>query len=242
MADHVLTLTDILDTTGPPSPTEIRERLLDPQTGGAERRRLVLEAETLHYTEEEATAMAPLLRQYIDEHRDTNQKTEQVAVHAAIRLFIAIAPADDAFDYAASMLKPGGSSPLSIELELVLAKMVVRKLTALPPTKKDGLPDLAGRLADLCETYVNPRLLARPKHGALAVNAVLGVVLTRDRSSVAVVQRVQQLGESWFRELVGRRASRLKADLENRGLGHTAPDLILSLDELGAAAYSTGSA
>ena len=51
--------------------------------------------------------------------------------------------------------------------------MVVRKLTANPPARNESLSDLAIQLNELCETYLNPRLLAREKHGAVALNAVM---------------------------------------------------------------------
>ena len=61
---------------------------------------------------------------------------------SAIRKFIAVASRDDAFDFAASLLKPGARLPLAIEIEIEISKMVVRKLTANPPAERNQYTDL----------------------------------------------------------------------------------------------------
>ena len=160
--------------------------------------------------------MTPLLRQFIDQNRESNDPADLVAVGSAIRTFVAIASPDDAFAYAASLLQAGGRSPLPIELELELAKMVVRKLTARTPETDDPFPGLADRLRELAETYLNPRLLGREKHGAVALNAVLGLLLARSRHAPKIIVAVRGLGVPWFEQLVARRAERLKSEIEAR--------------------------
>jgi hypothetical protein len=86
----------------------------DLQVDPVERRRLVVEAEALDFTIDQAAMLTPLLQQFIDGHRDSNDPADLVAVGSAIRTFVAIATPDDAFAYAASLLKAGGRSPLPI--------------------------------------------------------------------------------------------------------------------------------
>ena len=68
-------------------------------------------------------------------------------------------------------------------------------------------------------------MLAREKHGAVALNAILGLVLTRSGDDSAVIDRVRALGVGWFQTLLGRRAGLLRSDLQAR-------DSTMSLGEL----------
>ncbi len=213
------------------APGEILRKLEDPHLSDSARQGLIIEAEVLDFTGDQAVTLTALLRQFIDDHRESNVPSDLVAVASAIRKFVATADPGEAFDYAASLLGASGRSPLPIELELEVTKMVVRKLTANPPVSDESFPELAARLNKLANKYLNPHLLAREKHGAVALNAVLGLVLTRDRVA-NVIDRVHGLGVAWFLQLVGRRASRVKTELEQRGSDDRYRDLLQSLDEL----------
>jgi hypothetical protein len=227
-----LTDDDSLEAT----PEEVLMKLQDAGLRDSERCQFIVEAETLDFTGDQSASLTMLLRRFIDDRRESNVPSDLVAVASAIRKFVATAGTEEAFDYAASLLRASGRSPLPLGLELEVTKMVVRKLTANPPASSESLPDLAARLNELSETYLNPRLLAREKHGAVALNAVIGLVLTRDRVANDVIGRVHGLGVAWFQQLVGRRASRLKTELEQRSSGDRYRDLLHSLDELSATA------
>ena len=222
------------DTEPELTPADYVRKLCDAGLNENEKRMLVTQVETLDVTGEQASLLTRTLRQFIDDRRESNVPADLVAVASAIRKFVATASTQEAFDYAASLLSASGRSPLPIELELEITKMVVRKLAANPPASNESLPDLAARLNELSETYLNPRLLAREKHGALALNAVIGLVLTRDRLGSRVICRVRDLRVAWFQQLVRRRASRLKAELEERSSDDRYRDLLRSLDELSA--------
>ena len=71
--------------------------------------------------------------------------------------------------------------------------MVVRKLTANPPASNESLSDLAARLNRARRDLSESPALAREKHGAIALNAVMGLVLTRDRLADDVIRRVHGL-------------------------------------------------
>src|SRR5271165_6265569 len=139
------------------TPERVLRELENSELSSPERGKLVIEAELLEFNEDQAASLAKHLRRFIDDCRESNVPSDLVAVASAIRKFVATASTEEAFDYAASLLRASSRAPLSIELELEVTKMVVRKLTANPPASDQSLPDLAARLKDLCETYLNPR-------------------------------------------------------------------------------------
>ena len=200
--------------------------------GHDERRKLILEAEALPFRGQQAAEIAPLLWQFIEDYRGSNVSADLVAVASAIRNYVATAPADQAFRAAASLLKAEGRLPLPIDLELEIARMVVRKLTANPPAGQDQYPELARSLAELANTYLNPRLLAREKHGAVALNAVLAIVLTDDPRADQVIERARQLDVAWFQQLLGRCAARLCTDLGARGQDAKLTEITRRLEQL----------
>lgn len=195
-------------------------------------RKAIINAEVIDFEPSETRDLTSLLRGFIEEYRDSNAPADLIAVGSAIRKFVAVAPEEEAMDFAAGLLNAGNRSPLPIEIEVEISKMVVRKLNANPPTKQDQYPELASRLLELAETYLNPRLLAREKHGAVAFNAVLGIVLTRDRRVSEVLERVRKLGVNWFQQVLARQAASLAADLRRRLVGEEHVGLLRSLEEL----------
>jgi hypothetical protein len=194
----------------------IVEALNRPDLALEERRKLILHAEVLPFRGQDAAALAPLLRQFIETYRQSNDPADLVAVGSAIRNYIATATVGEAFEAAASLLKAPERLPLPIELEVEITKMVVRKLTASPPAERDQHNELALRLEELVDAYARPRLLTRAQYGAVALNAALALVLTRSGGDVELVDRMSALGVGWFQELLARRAARLREDLLTR--------------------------
>ena len=88
------------------------------------------------------------------------------------------------------------------------------------------------RLAELVDDYARPRFLAREKHGAVALNAILGLVLTRSGRDPEVVERMRTLAVPWFQQLVGRRAARLRSDLIARDSDAKFADIVRVLGQL----------
>jgi hypothetical protein len=199
---------------------------------GEKRRVMILESEVLPFQGQQAAALVPFLKQFIEENRESNVPADRVAVGSAIRNYIATAPTNEAFELAANLLTADGRPPIPIELEVEVSKMVVRKLTANPPVGQGLHMELASRLLELADTYLNPRLLAREKYGAVALNTVLGCVLTRDSRAAEVVDRVRTLGVSWFRQLVARQAAQVASDLRRRWPDERNSELVGSLEEL----------
>ncbi len=195
---------------------EVLESLGQPNLTHDERRKLILEAEVLPFRGQEAAALAPLLLRFIETYRESNAPGDLVAVGSAIRNYVATATVDEGFEAAASLLKAQGRTPIPIELEVEVTKMVVRKLTANTPSERDQYPELALRLEELVDAYARPRFLAREKLGAVALNALLGLVLTRSSRDSEVVERMRALGVPWFQQIVARRAAHLRSDLIGR--------------------------
>ncbi len=210
----------------------IIESLQRPNLEHDERRRLILESEVLPFRGQQAAALAPLLRQFVERYRESNVPADQIAVGSAIRNYVATATIDDAFEAAASLLKAHSRNSISIDLEVEVTKMVVRKLTANPPADREQYSELARRLEELVDDYARPRLLSREKYGAVALNAVLGLVLTRSGRDTHVVETMRTLQVAWFQQLVGRRAGRLRADLVTRRPGAEFADTIHVLEQL----------
>jgi hypothetical protein len=221
---------DLMETSL--DPTTVIESLQQTDLGHEKRRKLIIEAEVSPFEGQQAVALAHLLRQFIEECRASNVRADLIAVGSAIRNYVAIAPIDEAFAVAASLLKADGTFPVPIELEVEVTKMVVRKLTANPPAERDQYPELATRLEQLIDDYAKTRFLTREKHGAVALNALLGLVLTRSGRDDAVVDRMRSLGVTWFRQLLGRRAAQLRSDLAAWSCDGSVADTVCTLTKL----------
>jgi len=195
-----------------------------------ERRKLILEAEVLPFRGRLAAELTPLLKRFIEEYRRSDVPVDQVAVGSAIRNYVATAPVGDACEASASLLKVELKIPIVLEVEVT--KMVVRKLTANPPAQRDQYPELASRLEEIVDDYARPRLLGREKYGAVALNAILGLVLTRSGRYADVVERIRTVHVAWFHQLLARRAARLRTDLVARDQRASFADIAEVLERL----------
>ena len=191
----------------------------DPQS----RRHLVLVLEPLSFNGGQIAELRELLRQFIEENRDSNVPEDLVAVGSAIRKFVGILPADQLGEIS-FILESGHRAPVAPEIELEVAKMIVRKLTVNVSREPNFLPDLANQLADLARTYLNPRLLPRQYHAAIALNSILALALLRSDLLPEVNEILRPLRAPWFKQLVARRAEEIGGELGSRfpdaGRGH----------------------
>jgi len=197
-----------------------------------ERRSLILESEVLPFRGRQAAELTPLLKRFIEECRDSNVPADLVAVGSAIRSYVARATVGEAFEAAASLLKSQGRLPIPLELEVEVTKMVVRKLTANPPGQRDQYPEIALRLEELVDAYAKPRLLPRKKYGAVALNAILGLVLSRSGPDAEVVEAMRALDVAWFQQLLARYAARLRSELDARDKEAKLADIVRILEQL----------
>ena len=122
--------------------------------------------------------------------------------------------------------------PISIELEIEVTKMVVRKRRANSLAERDLHTELVLRFEEIVDAYARPRLLEREEYGAVAITAVLGLVLSRSGRDAETVERMRTLGVGWFQQFLARRAARLRADLLTRKPERLFADVARVLEQL----------
>jgi hypothetical protein len=178
-----------------------------------EKRQAVIESEVIAFPPASIETLNRLLYQFIQQHRDSDNQEDIVAVGCAIRKYVAVMSQND-LSHLAVLLDAQHNATVPIEVELEIAKTLVRKLSQSPPEKSDSEPRLADRLYEIVELYLNPRLLARDKFAAVTLNAILSLCLLRSEHADRVQQSLQALRVSWFSELVLRRASQIQETLQ----------------------------
>jgi hypothetical protein len=194
-------------------PDVLLRKLESVTTSHEEKRRAVIESEVIGFPSESIQTLNRLLYQFIQQHRDSDNQEDIIAVGCAIRKYVAVMSQND-LSHLADLLDAQHNATVPIEVELEIAKTLVRKLSQTPPEKSDSEPQLAERLYEIVELYLNPRLLARDKFAAVALNAILSLCLLRSAYSDKVQQSMQALQVSWFSELVLRRASQIQETLQ----------------------------
>lgn len=162
---------------------------------------LICQAELTRFEPSRNEVLLPLLWQYILDHRNSNDRDELVAVGAAIRKYVAIMPMDRIGELAV-LLESGYRSPLPIDLEIEVAKMIYRNFEVHPPAATDSQPELGERLWEMAKAYVNPRILLRDKHAAAASLAIGAIVAMRSSLALQAWQAAIQCPYGWFAELV----------------------------------------
>lgn len=221
------------EETGP-SPTEVLAGLRNPAIDGRERRTLVIEAEAISFEPGQTEELNSLLRAFIEEHRDSDDPQDIVAVGSAIRKYVATTPFDD-MPSIAKLLDAGHKAQVPLGLELEICKMVFRKLAANPRAEKHQLPELESRLTDVLAAYANDRLLSREKYGATAMNAVLALVLLNGDKIPSITGQLRTLKATWFRQLVARQAIKTKDALSRRFHDGKAAISVTNLEKLAGA-------
>lgn len=194
---------------------ELLAVLADSTADNLERRQAVLETEVFAFDANDVPQLHAALLQFIQTHRDSNDPEDQVAVASAVRKLIAEATAAD-LDSFAFLLESGSRAPVPLEVELEVAKMVVRKLTASPPLAAEFDSRLTDQLFDIACTYLNDRLLGREKYAAVTVNAVLALLLLHSLHLSEVIQRVGQLRTEWFKTMLKRRGTQVAREIHER--------------------------
>ena len=168
---------------------------------GIRRRQLVCEAEVTPFEPHERDALLPILWQYILDKRDSNDRDELVAVASAIRKYIALLPMERLGELTV-LLEPGHRAPLPLELELEVAKMVYRNYEVHPPAVPDPQPQLASRLWEMAQAYINPRVLLRDQHAAVTSLAIEALVAMRSGLAERAWRGAIESPYRWFGEVV----------------------------------------
>ncbi len=162
---------------------------------------LLCRVELARFHPSQRPVLLPLLWKYVVDHRDSNNRDELVAVGAAVRKYIAIMPMDRMGELTA-LLETGHRSPLPIELEIEVAKMVYRNFETHPPDVADPQPELARRFWEMVQAYINPRILLRDKHSAATSLAIEAIVSMRSPLARQAWQAAVACPYRWFAELV----------------------------------------
>ncbi|MGW8257807.1 MAG: hypothetical protein ACWGMZ_10015, partial [Thermoguttaceae bacterium] len=170
-----------------------------------EKRRAIVESEVVAFPSESNETLSELLYQFIQQHRDSDNQEDIIAVGCAIRKYVTVMNHNH-LSRLAVLLDAQHNATVPIEVELEITKTLVRKLSQIPPGKPDSEAQLADRLYEIVKLYLNSRLLARDKFAAVALNAILSLCMLRSDYAERVQKSLRALQLSWFTELVSRRA------------------------------------
>lgn len=217
------------EAPGLPNAAETLTMLGSAELGEAARRRLIIDVESVSFSDDQKAQLCSAMRAFIDQHRDSQNLDDLVAVAAAVRKLIAsIAPGD--LGILASLLDPGHRAPVALEIEIEITKMVAWRLSLAPP-QPGSMRELAERLLDLARLYLHDRLLPRKGYAATALNAVVALVLLRYHVD-EIIATLQCLRLNWFKQLVVRRLASLQNELEHRFPQSEAADSFAALDRV----------
>jgi hypothetical protein len=161
----------------------------------------ICEAEFVRFDSGQLAILMPILWKYIIDHRKSNSPDELAAVGSAIRKYIAIMPMDRMGELSV-LLAPANHEPLPLALELEVSKMIYRNFEVYPPSKLDSQPELALRLWEMVQAYVNPRILLRDKHSAVASLAIEALVSMRSKMAFDAWRAALDCAYQWFGEMV----------------------------------------
>lgn len=197
------------------SPDDVLAKLKSGDLSHEEHRRLIIDAEVLDFGVHQVTEVSDVLSAFIDRYRCSNDPQDFTSVASAIRKFVGIMDRANlgSIDF---LLESGNEGVVLLEIELEVAKMVVRKLTANPPERLDPEPELADRLMELLRSYGNSRLLAREKYGAVVLNGILALVLLGSKHMDELLIILRKLPVSWFKQTLARRTRRVMNDIAVR--------------------------
>jgi len=162
---------------------------------------LIIKAELTRFDTRQQQRLLPILWSYILAHRNSNNSDELVAIGSAIRKYIALMPMDQMEDLAV-LLDSENRSPLPLELELEVSKMIYRNFEARPPAQANPQPKLAKLLWQMAQTYINPRLLLRDKHSAVASLTIEAIVAMRSDLAKEAWMSAMRSSQRWFGEMV----------------------------------------
>ena len=170
-------------------------------TGTNASRSLLCIIELTRFLPSQHQVLLPLLWQYIIEHRNSNDREELVSVAASIRKYIAIMPMNE-MGKLVSLLDTGNRSPLPIDLEIEVAKMVYRNFAVHPPVVEDPQPELAQRFWEMVQAYINPYVLLRDKNSAVTSLAIEAIVSMRSPLEESAWRAAITCPYHWFGELI----------------------------------------
>lgn len=207
--------------------TEILTTLASRDSTIALKRRLIIDAEGLSFSDDQKPRLREALWSFIQDRRDSDDFADLVAAGAAVRKYVALVNQGD-IESLCPLLESGHRAPVSIEIELEITKMIAWKLSLAPPPP-GNTPELATRMLELARLYLHDRLLPRKGYAAVALNAVMTLVLLRSHVD-EIIGIVNDLRLNWFKQLLVRRLHDLKAELNGRPTVSDVNDLLTRIE------------
>lgn len=215
VAGHLVSLCDVEDSTDGYSAEEILKWLRAATQSHESLRQAVIEAEVIAFAKEDRDEVIRILRRFVAKFRDSNDRSDLIAVCSAIRKLVAYSPGSE-LNSLSEVLDSTGRVSVPIEVELEIAKTIVRKLTKHADLACNIDSSLEQRLWEIAETYINPRLIGRKKYGATALNAFLALLLIRGEHACSAIELVSTSPTTWFVESARSRSRKLVDSLRTR--------------------------
>lgn len=185
---------------------------------GNTRRQAIFDAEAMAFHGDERVRLNGLLKTYIEQHRDSKDREELIAVSAAIRKYIALINEED-MAWLATLLESGHRAQPSLDAELEIAKMVIRRYSQSPPTDADPHPDLSNRLVEIAYDYLRPRVFARDRFSTVAMLAIQALMVMRSEHVETAISEVNKLPYAWFRQQLIRRMNKILLQMSDDAPG-----------------------
>ena len=197
------------------SPNLVNRNVLDDleHADKTKRRQLVIEVEAMPVEGEERRRLIELLKHYIEEHRDSTDRDELIAVGSAIRKCVALLESSE-FGWLATLLESGHRVQPSLDAELEIAKMVFRRYSVSPPEEADPHPDLSDRLAEIASDYLRPRIFSRERFSTVAMLAIQSLLVMRSGRAQEIIEQVNGLPFGWFRRQLRRRMDKVVGSMD----------------------------
>ncbi len=213
LSDRLAELRYSLETDPAVAALTVVDGIIDPTTDHPWRRLLVIAAEGIHFTDDQDQQLIPVLMEFIENFRDSNDREDRVAVCSAIRSYVGLVGTAQV-ESVAKLLEPGHRASPTVDTLLETLKMIARKFAANPPASPNQYPALSGQLERVARAYLNPYVLPQSKNAAVAMNALQALAALASPELGAVIAEVNTFCPTWFRQQLKRRLAKLQEDWE----------------------------
>lgn len=191
-----------------PRPEEILSGLKT-ESDPDRRRLLIFHTEDVHFSEPQREDLAPLLLDFIERNRDSNNRLDVVATASAIRRYVSVLRVED-LGKVIPLLRPRDGVTASPENQLEILKMLARTYEVLPPSHENPEPDLAKEVFRVAEAHLNPYVFEGDMHAAIALHACLALAGMASPEALEAYSQTRDLPFVWFRNLVRRETQKME--------------------------------
>lgn len=191
-----------------PSPEDILSGLKT-ESDPVRRRLLIFHAEDAHFSDSQREELAPLLLDFIEQNRDSNNRLDVIATASAIRRYVSVLRIED-LGKVVPLLRPRDGVTASPENQLEILKMLARTYEVLPPAQENPEPDLAKEVFRVAEAHLNPYVFEGEMHAAIALHACLALAGMASPEAREAYSQARDLPFVWFRKLVRRETQKVE--------------------------------